>query len=320
VTSRYAASAVGDYLLKRFGFTFLEAPHVQPLEDAIWEVAREAQLHRREIMAIGEALAGDLAYVAQSIEDGARNIYEPLERGALHDRAKAANDLERRVQQLIAVHQATVVFWNEHGKQDRLDQEEYTRQAGEVRTLHTRCEGLERHVANLEESLAAVREELDEALDEKTAISAKAAAELLAGREEMETAKAVLEATQRKLNEANKALNQAAVTVADMRHERNEAQKEAHDLRAELDGMAEARDEAKSMLADVEGAHRLAVDEYHSMVQERDEERARAEAFKEELRATDEKLNAALDRAQEQQNRADKAEEDLAIAERQLQR
>jgi chromosome segregation ATPase len=312
VTSRYAASAVGDYLLKRFGFTFLEAPHVQPLEDAIWEVAREAQLHRREIMAIGEALAGDLAYVAQSIEDGARNVYEPLERGTLHDRAKAANDLERRVQQLIAVHQATVAFWNEHGKQARLDQEEYTRQAGEVRTLHTRCKGLEVHVANLEESLAAVRAELDTTLDEKRAEAAAYDAELRASLEDMETTKAVLEAAQRKLNEANKALNQAAVTVADMRHERDEAQKEAHDLREKLDATEERANGAEDERDDAERARRLAVDEYHGAIQERDEERARAEAFQSELRE-------ALERATEQQNRADEAEAALDAAEKQLQ-
>lgn len=157
MASRYAASEVGKYLAARFGFTFLELPFVQPLEDLIWETAREAQLHRRELAAVCAAMAGDLAYVQQSLSgDGSRSVYEPLDRVPVHQRAQDVNHLERRVQALLNAHAGMVRTWDEHGKRDAEDHAIYTQQSGELRDLKTLAEHCEHMIGNLEEARTSI--------------------------------------------------------------------------------------------------------------------------------------------------------------------
>jgi chromosome segregation ATPase len=162
VASRYAASEVGKYLAARFGFTFLELPFMQPLEDLIWETAREAQLHRRELAAVCGAMAGDLAYVQQSLSgEGSRSVYEPLDRVPVHQRAQDVNHLERRVQSLLNAHAGMVRAWDEHGKRDAEDHAIYTQQAGELRELKTLAEHREHVIGNLEEARTSILAELE---------------------------------------------------------------------------------------------------------------------------------------------------------------
>lgn len=250
--SRYAASEVGKYLLNRFGFRFLELPNLQPLEDLIWETAREAQLHRRELAATASAVASDLAYVQQSLSgDVARSVYEPLDRVGVHQRAQDVNALERRVQSLLNAHAGMVKAWDEHGKRDAEDHAIHTAQAAELRELKTAAQGHDIALANLEEARTAALVELEQ--------KERELAEALAGQ---------------------------------------------HDVDRE-------RELANAEL-------------------ERDQQRARAEKYKEELRDANStvegmgrkiaqlagELRASQDARQEQQNRADEAEEAVRAYER----
>ncbi len=107
---RYVGTDAARYLRQRFDFAFTYQHELEPLEDVVWERARELATMRDNLRHLARSLQTDADYVVSSLERSMsetvemprRGLWGPTERDSLHAMTERVSRAERELQAICA--------------------------------------------------------------------------------------------------------------------------------------------------------------------------------------------------------------------------